>query len=85
MRKAMGKQTRAVSMMLPPEEITYNAEKGYLGGPYDHMNNFITAIRTNGKVTEDAIFGYRAAAPALACVTIATLQKQPYVLGSRKK
>jgi len=53
--------------MLPPEEITYAAEKGYLGGPYDHFNNFFTAIRTNGKVTEDAIFGYRAAAPALLC------------------
>jgi predicted dehydrogenase len=53
--------------ILPPEEITYSAEKGYLGGPYDHFNNFFTAIRTNGKVTEDAIFGYRAAAPALLC------------------
>jgi len=53
--------------MLPPEEITFEAEKGYLGGPYDHMNNFMTAIRNNGKVTEDATFGYRAAAPALLC------------------
>jgi hypothetical protein len=31
------------------------------------MNNFFTAIRNKGKVTEDAIFGYRAAAPALLC------------------
>lgn len=53
--------------MLPPEEITYDAEKGYKGGPYDHMVNFFTAIRNKGKVTEDAIFGYRAAAPALLC------------------
>jgi predicted dehydrogenase len=53
--------------MLPPEEITFEAEKGYLGGPYDHMNNFFNAIRNNGKVTEDATFGYRAAAPALLC------------------
>ncbi|MCR8558238.1 Gfo/Idh/MocA family oxidoreductase [Mucilaginibacter sp. BJC16-A38] len=53
--------------MLPPEEIAYEADKGYLGGPYDHMNNFFTAIRNNGKVTEDATFGYRAAAPALLC------------------
>jgi len=53
--------------MLPPEEITFEAEKGYLGGPYDHMYNFFTAIRNNGKVTEDAVFGYRAAAPALLC------------------
>ncbi|WDF79449.1 Gfo/Idh/MocA family oxidoreductase [Mucilaginibacter sp. KACC 22773] len=53
--------------MLPPEEITYDADKGYMGGPYDHMVNFFTAIRNNGKVTEDAVFGYRAAAPALLC------------------
>jgi predicted dehydrogenase len=53
--------------ILPPEEITYEAEKGYMGGPYDHMVNFFNAIRNNGKVTEDATFGYRAAAPALLC------------------
>lgn len=53
--------------MLPPEEISFEAEKGYLGGPYDHFNNFFTAIRNNGKVVEDATFGYRAAAPALLC------------------
>jgi predicted dehydrogenase len=50
-----------------PEEFTFAAEKGYMGGPYDHMVNFFTAIRTGGKVTEDAVFGYRAAAPALLC------------------
>jgi hypothetical protein len=55
--------------------------KGYLGGPYDHMNNFITAIRTNGKVTEDAIFGYRAAAPALVC-NDSYFKNSPNVLGS---
>jgi predicted dehydrogenase len=53
--------------MLAPEEISFDADKGYLGGPYDHFNNFFTAIRTNGKVVEDATFGYRAAAPALLC------------------
>ena len=53
--------------ILPPEEYTFAAEKGYLGGPYDHFVNFFNAIRTDGKVTEDAVFGYRAAAPALLC------------------
>ena len=53
--------------ILPPEEFTFSAEKGYKGGPYDHMVNFFTAIRNNGKVAEDAVFGYRAAAPALLC------------------
>jgi predicted dehydrogenase len=53
--------------MLAPEEFTFAAEKGYLGGPYDHFANFFNAIRTNGKVVEEAVFGYRAAAPALLC------------------
>lgn len=53
--------------MLAPLETTFEAEKGYLGGPYDHLSNFINAIRNNGKVVEDATFGYRAAAPALLC------------------
>ena len=53
--------------MLAPEEYTFAAEKGYLGGPYDHFANFFNAIKTNGKVVEDAVFGYRAAAPALLC------------------
>lgn len=54
--------------ILPPEEYTFAAEKDYKGGPYDHMVNFFTAIRTGGKVVEDAVFGYRAAAPALLCI-----------------
>jgi predicted dehydrogenase len=62
-----GDQNPERKKMMPPEEISFDAEKGYLGGPYDHMNNFITAIRNNGKVVEDATFGYRAAAPALLC------------------
>ena len=53
--------------ILPPEEYTFAAEKDYEGGPYDHFVNFFTAIRHGGKVTEDAVFGYRAAAPALLC------------------
>lgn len=53
--------------ILPPEEYTFAAEKGYLGGPYDHFVNFFDAIKNNGHVTEDAVFGYRAAAPALLC------------------
>jgi predicted dehydrogenase len=53
--------------ILAPEEYTFEAEKGYLGGPYDHFVNFFNAIRNGGKVIEDAVFGYRAAAPALLC------------------
>lgn len=53
--------------ILPQEEYTFAVEKGYLGAHYDHFSNFFNAIRTNTKVAEDAIFGYRAAAPALLC------------------
>ena len=53
--------------ILAPEEYTFNAEKGYLGGPYDHFVNFFNAIRNKGTVVENSIFGYRAAAPALLC------------------
>ncbi len=66
MRKA-GKPVSDRKRILAPEEYTFAAEKGYLGGPHDHMVNFFTAIRTGGSVTEDATFGYRAAAPALLC------------------
>jgi predicted dehydrogenase len=53
--------------MVPAANIVYRVEKGYKGAHYDHFNNWFTAIRTGGKVVEDAVFGYRAAAPALAC------------------
>ncbi len=53
--------------MLSPERLEYEAEKGYNGAHFDHFYNLFNAMRTNGKVAEDALFGYRAAAPALLC------------------
>jgi predicted dehydrogenase len=53
--------------MLPPEKMEYTADEGYKGAHFDHHYNWINAIRTKGQVTEDALFGYRAAAPALLC------------------
>jgi predicted dehydrogenase len=65
--KKAGKPIADRKRILPPEEYTFNAEKDYLGGPYDHFANFFNAIRTNGTIAEDATFGFRAAAPALLC------------------
>ena len=66
MKKA-GTPVSGRKRILAPDEFTYAAEKGYLGGPYDHFVNFYNAIKNKGKVAEDAVFGYRAAAPALLC------------------
>ena len=47
-------------------DITYNAPAGY-DEHVDHFTNFFDAIRTDKQPVEDAAFGFRAAAPALAC------------------
>lgn len=53
--------------MVPPLVTEYKAQEGYLGAHYDHFANFFDAIRNNGEVAEDPVFGIRAAAPALLC------------------
>jgi len=53
--------------ILPPNEMVYKVESGYKGAHYDHFGNFFRAIRENGKVVENPVFAFRAAAPALLC------------------
>ncbi|MBV8254381.1 MAG: Gfo/Idh/MocA family oxidoreductase [Chitinophaga sp.] len=53
--------------MLPPDKLIYEAEQGYKGAHFDHFYNLFNAMRNNGKVAEDPLFGFRAAAPALLC------------------
>ena len=53
--------------MVSPEKLEYTVDKDYKGAHFDHHYNMYNAMRNNGKVTEDALFGYRAAAPALLC------------------
>ncbi len=53
--------------MLPPKKMHYQAEPHYKGAHYDHFVNFFHSMRTGNPVIEDALFGYRAAAPALLC------------------
>lgn len=47
-------------------DVTFKAPQGY-SDHLDHFTNFFDAIRTGKPVVEDATFGFRAAAPALAC------------------
>ena len=53
--------------MLPPAESMWVAENGYRGAHFDHFMNFFDGVRNGTPVAEDAVFGLRAAAPALAC------------------
>ncbi len=46
--------------------VTYHSPEDY-NSSNDHFANFIDAIRNGKPVVEDAVFGFRAAAPALAC------------------
>lgn len=47
-------------------DIEFKAPAGY-SDHLDHFTNFFDAIRTGKPVVEDAAFGFRAAAPCLAC------------------
>ena len=62
-----GQGPGARSDMLPPAESVYTAEDGYWGAHFDHFMNFFNGVREGAPVDEDATFGLRAAAPALAC------------------
>ncbi|PWT73882.1 MAG: oxidoreductase [Bacteroidetes bacterium] len=53
--------------MLDPDNVIYKAEPDYKGAHFDHHYNWIRAVRGGKPVIEDALFGYRAAAPALLC------------------
>ncbi len=48
------------------EDIVFKVPNGY-DDHLDHFTNFFDSIRTGKQVIEDAEFGFRAAAPALAC------------------
>ena len=47
-------------------DITYNAPENY-DEHLEHFTNFFDSVRTGAPVIEDAVFGFRAAGPCLAC------------------
>ncbi len=53
--------------MKDPDITVFKADEGYKGAHFDHFFNWARAIRGGKPVVEDALFGYRAAAPALLC------------------
>ncbi|WP_318312758.1 Gfo/Idh/MocA family protein [Flagellimonas crocea] len=62
------KWTKEQQQREPKGDVIYKAPEGY-SDHLDHFANFFDAIRTGKTVVEDAEFGFRAAAPALACNT----------------
>jgi len=46
--------------------VTYKAPDGY-DDSLEHFKNFFETVRTGKPVVEDVVFGFRAAAPCLAC------------------
>lgn len=59
-----------------PEDIVFKPERGY-DEQYEHFQNFFESIRTGKTVVEDAVFGYRAAAPALLS-NMSYIDHKPY-------
>ncbi len=47
-------------------DIDFKAPQGY-SDHLDHFTNFFDSVRSGKPVVEDAVFGFRAAAPCLAC------------------
>lgn len=60
------KYTEADKKRTAKADIEFRAPQGY-SDHLDHFTNFFDAVRTGKPVVEDAVFGFRAAAPCLAC------------------
>jgi len=54
-----------VAQKVSSKEYCFYAEKGYKGGHFDHLNNFITGIRNQTPLTADVLFGVRTSSAAL--------------------
>ena len=63
-RRRYPKQTPNADSLRADTEQVFQAPHGY-NDHLDHHRNFLEAVRTRRPVTEDAVFGFRAAGPAL--------------------
>jgi len=63
-RRKYPPREETVDTMEGAREERWLPPRGY-SDQYDHVANFFEAVRTRRPVTEDAVFGFRAAAPAV--------------------
>ena len=61
------KKYSAADQQAPPTSVTSYEQPNGSNSSTDHFANFFDSMRTGKPVVEDAVFGFRAAAPALAC------------------
>jgi len=61
------KKYSAADQQTPQGKVTNYQQPEGSSSHHDHFANFFESIRSGKPVIEDAIFGFRAAAPALAC------------------
>jgi predicted dehydrogenase len=67
LRKQYNEKWSAADQKEPTkQDVTYKNPPGY-NEHLDHFTNFFESVRTGKPVVEDAVFGFRAAAPCLAC------------------
>jgi predicted dehydrogenase len=64
------------AQLLPLEVETYRAPRDY-NDTENHFRNFFASIRTKAPMVEDAVFGLRAAGPAVVC-NLSYFEKRPY-------
>ena len=67
-REKYPQQRPTADAIRPEAEETFSPPRGY-SDHVDHHRNFIQAVRTRKPVVEDAVFGFRAAGPALLANT----------------
>ena len=60
------KYTEADKKRITKDDVDFKAPQGY-SDHLDHFTNFFDAVRAGKQVVEDPVFGFRAAAPCLAC------------------
>ncbi len=63
-REKYPRREETVDSMRPAEAESYEAPEGY-DDHFHHHQNFLAAVRSRKPVVEDAVFGFRAAGPAL--------------------
>ncbi|MGB3153016.1 MAG: Gfo/Idh/MocA family oxidoreductase [Chitinophagaceae bacterium] len=66
LREYKQKYPASEGITVDSKPIRFTAPEGY-DDRFDHFVNFFESVRTGKPVVEDAVFGFRAAAPCLAC------------------